>query len=430
MSKNDNLVPVDAGSFSRRQFLRNTSITAGSAVAAIQFPSVLKGLAQDNNLPIKVGVIACGGRGAGAGQQAEKAAPNVQVVALADIFPEKVNSVKKYFPNAQHFFGGFDAYKKVLEIPEINYVILATPPGFRPIHFAAAVEAGKNIFTEKPVGVDSPGIRAFMVAGEKAKQKKLFVAAGTQRRHQASYVEAMQKIHEGIIGEIVYMRCYWNQGAIWHRGDSGENDMEKQLRNWYHYTWLCGDHVVEQHVHNIDICNWAMKGHPIRAVSGLGGRQALGNVSGQIFDHFAVEYEYGNGARMFSQCRQITGCDQAVDEHIHGTEGYAYLNNNRPIRIKRKDGKEWQPSAKGIDPYVQEHADLINAIRSGNYMNEAQTVAESTFTAIMGREATYSGKMQDWDALLKCEKSIVPQTLDWGPAPKVEVAMPGKHNPC
>jgi len=420
---------------SRRQFLKKSSLAIGSAVAAANLPFVLTSHAAGDT-PIKVGIIGCGGRGSGAGKQALSAAPNVEIVAIGDLFPEAVDKAKKNFPATKRFFSGFDAYKKVLEIPEINYVILATPPGFRPLHFTAAVEAGKNIFAEKPVGVDPAGVKAVMAAGEKATQKKLCVVAGSQRRHQVPYIEAIKRIHDGALGEVMYLKAFWNQGAIWHRGDNGETDMEKQLRNWYHYVWLCGDHIVEQHLHNIDVCNWVMKNeHPIKAYAGIGGRQSLGDKSGQIFDHFAVEFEYANGVRMFSQCRQITGCDNAVDEYAVGVNGSAYLTNatfkqKSRINFKTKNGETWQPTTAGIDPYVQEHTDLIAAIRTGQYVNETKHVAESTLTCIMGREATYSGKAVEWDTLLKCDKSTMPEKLEWGTAPKVSPAMPGKYSVC
>ena len=406
---------------SRRQFIKTSSLAAG--VVAATAPFVLTSHAAPDD-PIRVGIIGCGGRGGGAGKNAEAAAPNVKVIGIADIFPDQVDKAKQNFPgvNPDYCFSGFDAYEKLLKVPEINYVILGTPPGFRPIHFAAAIAAGKHVFMEKPVATDVPGIKMIYQAGEQAAQKKLCVVAGTQRRHSANYIETIKRIHDGAIGDIIYTKAYWNQGAIWHRGDQGETDMEKQIRNWYHYVWLSGDHIVEQHVHNIDISNWVMKAHPIRAVSGVGGRHALGNKSGHIFDHFAVEFEYPNGARLFSQCCQITGKEGNVSEFAVGTKGTSNCQN-----WILAEGQRWRSSAKSIDAYVQEHTDLITAIRTGQYVNEAQTVADSTLTAIMGREATYCGKAVRWDDLLKEGKALVPKTFAWGPAPKVEVAYPNSY---
>jgi len=390
-----------------------------SAAAALAFPFVSNGQAAQN-LEIRAGIIGCGGRGSGAGANLMQAAPNVKVVALADVFPEKLERNRKNFPEVRddHCFSGLDAAEKLIALKDVNYVILATPPGFRPMHFAAAVEAGKHVFMEKPVATDAPGIRQVLAAGEKAAQKGLQVAAGTQRRHQTSYIENVKSIHDGAIGDVLYLCAYWNTNAIWHRGETGDTEMEKQIRNWYHYTWLSGDHICEQHVHNLDVCNWVMKTHPVKAI-GVGGRAALGSKSGHIFDHFAVEFEYPNGVRLFSQCRQITGCDGKVSEFVVGAKG----GINPGGGGRRARGK----AAGAASPYVQEHTDLIAAIRGGPPLNEAKNVAESTFTAIMGREACYSGKTVEWDNLLKNGPRLVPEKIAWGPAPKVSVAMPGQY---
>ena len=220
-------------------------------------------------------------------------------------------------------FTGFDAYKQLLAVPEINYVILTTPPHFRPMHLKAAIEAGKHVFMEKPVAVDVPGVKTVMEAGRLATQKGLGIAAGTQRRHAKSYQETIKRLHDGAIGEIVYGRCYWDGGEIWViKREPGWSDVEWQLRNWNYFTWLSGDHYVEQHVHNLDVMNWVLGTHPIRAVAAVGGRQVrTGPQYGQVFDHFAVEFEYPNDVRMFSQARQINGIDNIVGEAVVGTHG-------------------------------------------------------------------------------------------------------------
>src|SRR4051812_46018422 len=305
----------------RRTFLKNASLMAAGSAALTNFPFVLTSHAAPDDNAIRIGLIGCGGRGTDAVGNAIASAPNVKVVAIADIFERQTKAAATKFNVAPELcFSGFDAYQKLCDVADVNYVILATPPGFRPIHFEAAVKAGKHIFCEKPVAVDAPGIRRFIAAGELAKEKKLCVVAGTQRRHTPAYIETIKRIHDGAIGDIVTLRAYWNQSAIWHRGDHGETEMERQVFNWYHYSWLCGDHIVEQHLHNLDVCNWIMNDHPIRAY-GQGGRQALGSKSGHIYDHFAVEYEYKSGARMFSQCRQINGTDGNVSEAVAGTKG-------------------------------------------------------------------------------------------------------------
>ena len=414
-------VPASASSpasaLSRRSFLPRSA--AGAAVVS-QVPFVRTSHAASDD-PIRVAVIGCGGRGSGAAQNVVESSSNVKIVALADLFPEQVEGARKNFKDVppDHCFSGFDAYKKALSVPDVNYVILATPPGFRPFHFRAAVEAGKHVFMEKPVATDCPGIRHVLETGEMAKQKNLFVAAGTQRRHQAAYLESIKRIQGGEIGDIVSLRVYWNGGGIWHRGDKGETEMERQIRNWYHYIWLSGDHIVEQHVHNLDVGLWVMKDRPVKCW-GMGGRQCRKG-SGQIYDHFSVEYEFANGVRMSSYCRQMPG-EGNVSEAVEGTLGSA-----RPGSwVKPRNGEGWRaPRNMGRDAYVQEHADLIESVRTGAPLNETRNVAESTLAAIMGREAAYSGQVITWEDAMKSTLRHVPEKIDWGAAPEAEVPMPG-----
>lgn len=376
-------------------------------------------------------MIGCGGRGSGAIRDALAAAPNVQAVALADVFEDRMKACRSGLKKDRnldipddHCFAGFDAFKKLIALSDVNYVILATPPGFRPPHLRAAIEAGKNVFMEKPVAVDGPGIRSAIESGEMARQKKLAIVAGTQRRHQVSYIETIKRLQDGAIGEILELRAYWNQGLIWGRPwNASLSDMENQLRNWYCYTWLCGDHIVEQHVHNLDVCNWVMNGHPVKAY-GMGGRQVRsGKEHGHIYDHFAVEYEYANGAKTFSQSRQISGCSDNVSEAIVGTKGTSNASNSYKI----KAGEGWRFAGKGANPYQQEHTDNIAGIRAGNPLNEARQVAESTLTAIMGRESCYSGQTIEWEAALNSTVSLMPEKLEFGSLPFPPVAMPGKY---
>jgi predicted dehydrogenase len=310
-------------------------------------------------------------------------------------------------------------------VPEINYVILTTPPHFRPQHLMAAIQAGKHAFIEKPAAVDPPGVRMVIEAGELAKQKNLGIAAGTQRRHMKGYQETIQRIHDGAIGDIVYAKCYWNGGQIWVIDrQPGWSDMEWQLRNWNYFTWLSGDHIVEQHVHNLDIMNWAIGTHPTRVVSGLGGRQVrIGERHGQIYDHFAVEYEYPNGVSMFSQSRQINGCLNKVEEEVIGTAG----RTNCKDRIVSNDGESWRFRERGTNPYQQEHEDLINSIREGKPINEAQAVAEGTLTGIMGREAVYSGQEIKWDDAMASTMRLGPDEYKFGPYPIPPIRMPGTY---
>jgi myo-inositol 2-dehydrogenase / D-chiro-inositol 1-dehydrogenase len=413
-----------SSAFNRRAFLKSTSFaTAGAAVIG-NFPFVLTSHAAPDD-PIRMGLIGCGGRGNEAVRNAIAGAPNVKIVAVADAFEPSAKNAGQRLKVAPEFcFSGFDAYQKVCDMADVNYVILATPPGFRPIHFEAAVKAGKHIFCEKPIAVDAPGVRRFIAAGELAKEKKLCVIAGTQRRHQGVYVDTVKKIQDGVIGDVVTMRAYWNQGAIWHRGDRGESEMARQVNNWYHYLWLCGDHIVEQHLHNIDVCNWIMNDHPIRAY-GQGGRQTLGSKSGHIYDHFSVEYEYRNGARMFSQCRQINGTDSNISEGVAGTKGTCNKVGDGIIQAASGPIRYQGPRA---DPYVVEHTDLIAAIRgAAPYVNESTTVAHSTMTAIMGRESAYTGEAMTWDEAMGWQTSLAPAKYEWGDAPIREVPMPGKY---
>lgn len=451
MNKDDAMVSRDAEPLSRRSFLKHSSLAA-AGVAAVNFPFVLTTHAAADD-PIRVGVIGCGGRGSGAvldvlgaetkviyprtgyhtedvKEGATPANKNVRVIALADAFPDRLNSCRQNLgrlgisvPN-ENCFTGFDGYRKLLAIAEINYVILATPPHFRPVQLKAAIEAGKHVFVEKPVAVDGPGVRLVMEAGELAKKKGLGIAAGTQRRHMRSYNETIKRIQDGAIGELVYGRCYWNGGVIWVIERKPEwSDMEWQLRNWNYFTWLSGDHIVEQHVHNLDIMNWVIGTHPIKALA-MGGRQARPNQNyGHIYDHFAVEYEYPNGVRMFSQCRQMDHCESKVEEAIVGLKGYS----NCKDWIRFSGGQSWRYRDPDVNPYQAEHANLITSIRAGTPLNEAQAIAESTLTGIMGRESAYSGQSVEWEQALNSKMRLGPDNYEFGSLPFPKVAIPGEH---
>lgn len=427
--------PTNASSsVSRRQFIRTSSLVAASAAAAVSFPSVLRGA---GNKPINAVIIGLGGRGGGAGQNFLEAVKitgaNAKIVAVADLFPEQANrgTEQPFGLPADKCFSGFDAYQKVLALPDVNYCILATPPGFRAPHFKACIEAGKNVFMEKPVAVDGPGCRLMYQTAELSKQKGLKVAAGTQRRHQASYLETIKRIQGGEIGDVVTLRAYWvNGGPIWHRGDHGDSDLERQIRNWYHYIWLSGDHICEQHVHNLDVCNWIVNDHPVKAW-GQGSRQQLGDKSGEIWDNFDIEYEYPNGVHLFSYCGQIKRDWSSVSEAVHGTKGTSRPDGS----ISPKGGQMWRFRAKAIDPYVQEHVDLINAIENDTELNEAKQVTDSTLTAILGREASYSGAGVEWDKVLNSTFAYGPELqyqdcskMKWGSFRTLRPPMPSEHD--
>jgi myo-inositol 2-dehydrogenase / D-chiro-inositol 1-dehydrogenase len=416
-------------SVTRRDFIRSaTTVTVGSVVASqVSLPGAWAAGSDE----IRIGVIGTGGRGTGAVQNAINAAKGVRLVAMAELFPDRLEMSRKQLagrgiavPAADRAFSGLDGYKKVLEIPEVNYVILATPPGFRPAHLKAAVEAGKHIFTEKPVAVDGPGIRTVLSLVDVAAQKKLALGCGLQRHHQQGYLDTIKRIHDGAIGDIVAARAYWNQGALWYRGRKPEwSDTEWQLRNWYYYTYLCGDHIVEQHVHNIDVVNWAMKAHPVKAV-GTGGRQVRTSSDyGHIYDHFAIDFEYENGVHMLSMCRQQEGTKGSVSEALVGTKGASQVND-----YKITGANAWSGSKTGeVDPYTQEHTDFIAAIRKGEPISELKFCAESTLTAIMGREAAYTGKVITWDDALNAQEVLMPESLDLSASrPIPPVPMPGQ----
>lgn len=446
--------PTPSGDTTRRDFLKTTT-TAAAGVLASQLALTANAHAAGNDT-IKVGIIGCGGRGTGAGEDVLLSSPNVTIHALADAFQDRLDRCKKGladFANKEtavnrrgdkpkeklrefgnkvdvgdRCFVGLDAYEKLLKT-DVNYVILATPPGFRPIHLAAAVAAGKNIFTEKPVAVDAPGFRSVIDTYKQALEKKLAVGAGTQRRHHIGYQEALKRVHEGEIGDILAARCYWNQGLLWRvPRKPGWGDLEAQMRNWYNFVWLCGDHIVEQHVHNIDVVNWATRAHPVRAM-GMGGRQRSVEDPenwGHIFDHFAVDFEYPNGVHVLSECRQIDGCANTVSEAAVGAKGTLDTQDNNHYRVNGKDVINREQARVNL-PYVQEHTDLIKSIRDGKPSNELEQVAISTMSAILGRMSTYTGEALTWDQAVNSKEVLMPEHLDWQMSLQTPpVAVPGK----
>ncbi len=433
----------------RRGFIKQSSLAAAGAVVT-QFPFVITTHAAPDD-PIRVGVIGCGGRGTGAAlnilqantkvvypkiwYHTEDAAPdatikakNVKVIALADVFKDRLEMCRKQLAKVgnnvaeDHCFTGFDAHKKLLAIPEVNYIIHAAPPQFRPAHLRASIEAGKHIFIEKPLAVDGPGVRSVLESAELAKKKGLGILCGAQRRHQPSYVETIKRIHDGAVGELLECRAYWNGGELWYvPRQPGYTEMEYQLRNWNYFTWLSGDHIVEQHLHNLDVMRWVVGSHPVKA-SALGGRQArTGPEFGNIYDHFATEFEYANGMRLFSQCRQINGCAGNVSEAVLGTKG----TSNCAGWIKAS--QEWKYDGPTPNPYEQEHIDLIDSIRAGKPLNEAKECAEATLMGIMGRVSAYSGRTVTWEQVLNSKQNLSPAKWEFGDIPVPQVAIPGKY---
>jgi myo-inositol 2-dehydrogenase / D-chiro-inositol 1-dehydrogenase len=383
---------------------------------------------------IKVGLVGCGGRGTGAAENICEAAGtsyNIKLYAMADVFEDHLKNCRdrvrnhplckeKFDVADERSFVGFDGYQKVIDCCDL--VMLATPPGFRPQHIEATIKAGKHLFSEKPVAVDGTGIRKVLAAYDEANKKGLSVVTGTQRRHQASYLESLKLIHDGAIGDLVGGRVFWNQGDIWaHKRQPGWSDTEYQIRNWYHFLWLCGDHIVEQHVHNLDVACWALKAHPIRAV-GMGGRQVITEPErGQSYDHFAVDYEFPDGVHVLSMCRQIAGSTGDVSENLVGTKGRWQSNGHRFSGAERRRIR----IEHEVNPYVQEHIDLLESISSRKPVNELKQVAESTLTAIMGRMSAYTGKAVSWEQALNSKLDTFPKTLAWGPMEEPPIPKPG-----
>ncbi len=415
----------------RRDFTRAAAATAGATALAGPSMNLAMGKSADT---MNVAVIGCGGRGTGAAQNCLDAADGVKIVALADVFEDRLKKCqaqlvknKKQDIPASRCFTGLDAYKKIMALDDVNMVILATPPAFRPQQFKAAVAAGKNVFMEKPVAVDPDGIRSIIESAKVADDKKLGVVAGTQRRHQSTYVETMKRVLDGMIGRIVAAQCYWNMGGLWVKKKKPEwSDVEWQIRNWLYFTWLSGDHIVEQHVHNLDVVRWGFGDQMPESVYGMGGRQSrTAPEYGNIYDHFCIEYVFPGGVRTHSMCRQMPGTKGRVAERLVGTKGFTHCNG---VIYDHGGKKLWGYEGENPRPYVQEHTDLINSIRSGTPLNEAKRVAESTMCAIMGRIAAYTGRQfkTEW-AMKKCSLNLVPEKLDLnGSKPVAPVSQPGK----
>ena len=400
---------------SRRKFIKNSSmLVAGGTVAGTL--SLARAAHPFSSDTIKIGLVGCGGRGTGAAGQAMNTEGPTKLVAVADAFEDKIVKTIRGL-NSSHGdkldvpkerqFAGFDAYKRLLET-DIDLVILATPPGFRPLQFEAAVNAGKHVFMEKPVAVDAPGVRRVLAASEVAKSKGLAVAVGLQRRHEPAYIETIKRLQDGAIGDIILTRAYWNGAGVWTRPRKAhQNEMEYQMRNWYYFNWLCGDHITEQHIHNLDVINWLKNGVPKEA-NGMGGREVRkGSIHGQIFDHHFVEFTYDDDSKMYSQCRHIRNCWNAVTEHAHGTNGTADISG-----ASIQDASQnniYRHGRGGRDGHQQEHHDLFANLRAGGALpNEGEYGAMSTMTSILGRMATYSGQKITMEEALNSEIELAP----------------------
>ena len=416
--------------FSRRKFLGNAA-TIG-ALGSVGINGIISACASEPRslvaLPdpldeapdgpvLKAGLIGCGGRGTGAALNFLNAGPSLEIVALGDLFQDQIDKTRTKLQEQkgvevadENCFIGFDSFEKVIDAG-VDVVILATPPLFRPEHFDAAIKAKKHLFMEKPVCVDPVGARSILATAKKAEALGLSVVAGTQRRHQRDYLKTYEQILNGEIGDIVAGNCYWNSGKLWHRNrEEGWTDMEWMIRNWVNWTWLSGDHIVEQHVHNIDVINWYTGKHPVKAVA-FGSR--LRRITGDQYDNFSVDFVYDNDMHLHSMCRQINDCANGVSEYIRGTKGYSNCVNT----IYNPDGSvKWtyeypldeNGEQKGVKvgPYDQEHIDLVTAIRTNSPINEGENVAISTLSAIMGRISAYTGKEVTWEEMMNSDLNL------------------------
>ena len=426
-------------SISRRNFLGKAA-TVG--VAGVVVPTIITSCARETKKVVEVptfldqapdgpvlkaGVIGCGGRGSGAAINFLNAGPNLQITALGDTFQDRVDSTrasilkqKNQEVPIENCFVGFDAFQKVLD-SGVDIVILATPPFFRPEHLAAAVAAKKHIFAEKPVCVDPTGARSVMATAKKAEGLGLSIATGTQRRHQRDYMASWQQVQQGLIGELTGGNVWWNGGKLWHRdNDPKWSEMEWMIRNWVNWTWLSGDHIVEQHVHNLDVMNWFFGAHPVKAV-GFGSR--LRRVTGDQYDNFSVDYTFENGMHVHSMCRQINGCANNVSERLQGAKGSTDchstvldLAGTELWKYEYPLDKDGKPTTRvSVDPYVQEHIDLVTAIRTGKVFNELEATAISTMIGIMGRISAYTGKETTYEEMMNSDLKLGPTVFAFGP---------------
>jgi len=425
---------------SRRDFVKQTGIISGGVLAAplITNANFYSGASDE----IKVALIGCGGRGTGAAVQALLSKQNVKLVAMADAFRDRLDDAYKSITGdlteagiagdikklidvpEERKFVGFDGYKNAIALADV--VILTTPPGFRPIHFEEAVKQGKHIFMEKPVATDPEGVKRVLVAAAEAKTKKLNVVVGLQRHYQNSYRELFKR--KDMIGDITSAQAWWNNDGVWVKPrTAGQTEMEYQMRNWYYFNWLCGDHITEQHIHNLDVINWFKGSYPVKA-QGMGGREVRkGKDHGEIFDHHFVEFTYADGSILNSQCRHIPKTSAKVDELFIGTKGKIYCG---AANIRDHQGNVIYQFDKKTENngYQNEHVELFAAIAKGEYkFADAENGAKSTMTSILGRMATYSGQVVEWDKALNCGLNLQPTAYTWDTLPKSLPDADGKY---
>jgi predicted dehydrogenase len=421
-------------SASRRDFLKGSAaaVVSGSLAATLGAARMAHAAADG---VLKVGLIGCGGRGSGAAVNAVNADPNVKLTAMGEVFADRLEQARKvlktslkekYAVTDDCAFSGFDAYKGVID-SGVDVVLLAEPPHFRPRHLRYAIEQGKHVFCEKPVAVDGPGVRHVLETTEMAKQKNLNLVSGLCWRYDYGVRETIKRIQDGAIGDILAIQENYLAGTLWHRTRQPEwSEMEYQLRNWYYYTWLSGDHNVEQHIHSLDKALWLNGDKPPAKCVGLGGRQVRTEpMWGNIYDHHAVCYEWDSGVKTFAYTRQMKGCKNDTDDYVLGTKGKAIVlgTGNRP-RIVNEQG-EWRYDGPSPSMYDVEHQELFAAIRAGQTINNGTYMSYSTLLAIMGRMACYTGQEVTWDMALNSQEDLSPEKYEWGDVKIPEVAMPG-----
>ncbi len=415
----------------RREFMRNA---AAGATTMAAFGILHSAQAQDAAKILRVGLIGCGGRGTGAAREALLADPNVQLVAMADAFSDQIDSAltrlkgdekiaARIRVDDKHKFAGFDGYKNVIESCDV--IVHGTPPGCRPLHVRAAVDAGRHMFIEKPVAVDAPGVRSMMESCRIAREKKLVLVSGLCYRYQFAKRETIKRLQDGAIGDIVSMQTTYNTGGLWHKGrDPKWSEMEYQIRNWLYFDWLSGDHINEQHIHSLDKIMWLMKDTAPAKCTASGGRaQRTDPKYGNIYDHFNSVFEWENGVRCFSSCRQWESTSTDVSDWVFGTNGTANIQEHY---IRTNDGKEWRYEGTGEDNmYQNEHNAFFAAIRKGEVIVN-EYMCTSTLMAILARTSAYTGKSLTWDQMLNSKLDLTPKAMDWGDVPMNPLPVPGK----
>jgi len=430
--------PIDSSTRrSRREFLATSGLIAGGAMAgSLAVGRACHAAGSDG---LKIGLIGCGGRGAGAVRSALAVDPGAKLVAMADPFRDRMeacrNSLKKAVGERAtvddgHLFDGFEGHERLLA-DGVDVAILAEPPHFRPMHMEACVEAGVHLMAEKPMAVDAPGVRRVLAAGEKAKQKNTSFTSGFESRYSTPLREAVQRVHDGQIGEIVALHGTYNTGFLWHRGREPDwTEMQYQMRNWYYFTWLSGDHIVEQYVHLIDRASWIMKEESPATAWGYGGRQVRTEPKwGDIFDHHAVVYQYESGPRMFAFTRQQTNCFNGVTDVVLGTKGQLTKGRRGGIAILDLKGEEkWAAEKDTRHPELNCFDEMFAGIREGKPINDSFTMGHSTMVAIMGRMATHGGQQIAWDDAFNSKLDLSPKSYAWDADPPV-LPGPDGHYP-